>query len=263
MGAIGVVLGIAMAQFHQPAPLVLEKLPADDLAALQFAPAPGRPTVRTPPSAAAMLGLPNYPGAQVEGLGKHVYARGVPLPTAYFMTRDTPEQVLGWYERTLAEAGLLVVAHKFSAGMGYVGYLAADDGMMRMVTAVEFEQGTLVTRSSGNAEAMLLDSTSDVPADLPVPEGADPPIVYEIEEMAHTQITMVTSVPGGTLEGVTRFYADGLVAKGWTVGLVDRTQPGATRIDARQGNRQIIVSIQTSDTEPPAIRVSAVVIENA
>jgi hypothetical protein len=183
---------------------------------------PARPLTR-PPAEEAVLArvlshFPPYPRAgRAEVLAADYLGPDVPMAVAWFSTRDTPEQVLGHYERTLLDAGLPVLGHRLGSKGGYVGYWSPATEETRLVNVMGQSDQTLVFVSAGRM-GKLLERAMPVPAWVPLPPGLTAPVALAFVMEGATHHVVSGQLAAATLAQVEARYREVLQAQGWSVG---------------------------------------------
>jgi hypothetical protein len=216
VASVGAIIGFAWeGAVHQAEASRREQLQAradEDMSA-------GSPS-RTPEEEAvlsrALPHFPPYPRAKgrPEVLAADYLGPGVPMAVAWFSTGDTPDAVLEHYQATLVEQGLPVLARRYGPNGGYVGYWSPRSGAVHLVSVLAQGGETLVFVSSGEMEP-LLSGRAAVPSWLPLPEGAQSPVVLTFRMEGTTYYTVSGRIPEGVLADVGTAYAAGLRTRGW------------------------------------------------
>lgn len=196
----------------------------------------------------ATLGLPQYKGAVPQALGADYLGPGTPIAVAWFMTRDSPQEVLDFYELQFRSKGLNVVGKKYSPSAGYVGYMDPKTDEVHIVSVIAQGGETAVFPSSGQMDNFA-ESATRVPDRLPHPAGAVGTTVLQFRIEGAIQFSVAGTVPEGTVGDVADFYKKGFAEKGWTVQKVTRPNDFEARVEAKQGRsmatafiRQTLVS---------------------
>ncbi len=112
--------------------------------------------------------LPPYKDAVPQALDADYLGPGSRIAVAWFTTRDTPDEVLGFYHQTLLEAGLPVLAHRYNANAGYVGFQEPFTQETHLVSVLAQSGTSWVFVSSGEATT-LLEGQMRLPEELPMP----------------------------------------------------------------------------------------------
>ncbi len=193
-----------------------------------------------PPPVEALKGLPPYPGARPRSLANGLTVQGVPMHVAWFSTKDTPEQVLSFYEEKLAAAGLPLVSRRYSAAAGYVGYMEIPSDRLHLISVLRQGDETLVFPSSSQVRRMM-ESKESLP--IPSPPNVEGRLVFGFDEGGQKQRSMVATVKKGTVGEVVEFYKQGLVREGWRLS-DDRVSADQVRIEATKGGASASVVIR-------------------
>jgi hypothetical protein len=154
------------------------------------------------------------------------------------------DQVLSFYERTLAEEGLLPVSYQYSPNAGYVGYLELSTQRMHVVAVIRQRDETLVFPSSSDPEAML--NAAAEPPPVGAFTGAEGSVAMDVGG----QKMWVASFPNRTLEDVSREWREGLVGRGWKLSDAVPGAAGEVRFDAvREGAAPVQVAVQAKGSQ--------------
>lgn len=235
-------IGLALGRQHQDEAAIarLQKLPSQ-LAESRFpdvAPA-------EPPDGglgSPLEGLPDYPGADVQPLGRAFKAQGEPMNVAWFETPDSVDQVLTFYGQAIAVRGHFVVRHRFHANHGYVGWFEPLSKRLHLVTVVRNQQKSLVFPSVSTPGRLLERKQTAVPAWLPEVPGTQPPLVFDFEEGANARRSTFTTIDGQSPEAVAKTYQSTLEARGYQVTPGADAEGGAVRLEAtKQGSSASVV----------------------
>ncbi len=102
-------------------------------------------------------------------LGDALSVNGQPMQLSMFTTRDTPEQVISFYQDAFLARGLVPVAHA-TPRAGHISTFSSTDGMQRFVNALPQGDGeTMVTVgiTDPRRAPTMINSAKDAP--FPVP----------------------------------------------------------------------------------------------
>ncbi|MHB8874329.1 MAG: hypothetical protein ACYC8T_11635 [Myxococcaceae bacterium] len=182
----------------------------------------------------ATLGLPPYKDAVPEAIGADYLGGKAPIAVAWFMTRDPPEQVIGFYAKAFKDKGLPILSHQYSANAGYVGYMDPKTEEVHLISVIAQGGETAVFPSSGQMSHFAA-GDSKVPDLLPHPADAVGTTVLQFRSEGSTQLSVSASVPDRSLDQVAEFYEKGFEAKGWRVERVARSRPNEIRVEVRKG----------------------------
>jgi hypothetical protein len=189
----------------------------------------------------AVSGLPPYKDAVPISLSKDMEVFGMPMAVAWFATRDTPDQVISFYEETLFEAGFPVVSHRFGPASGYAGWLDYFTGEMHLISAVVQGNETLVFASLSEPEKLLL-GPDPWPAEVPRPEGLERISNVKIgsEGLTHQWVTAL--LPSTSLDAAIRALSGTFEAAGWRLGELEHLSMDQVRLSARgHGARAVVI----------------------
>ena len=229
VGATGMVLG-TVAYWVSAA---REDTQLDEVMAQQalntFAPGKRLSLDVTAPPAAALEGLPEYPGAMPRRVAEKMSGQGGQMAVAWFSTSDSVDQVLSFYERAFARAGHVYAVHRFNARTGYAGWMQPDragayadaglamlDGVMHVASVLREGHTTVVLLSAARPTSLMGDNAR-MPAGLTLPPWADPPQVFDIGEGALSQATVFSEVKGHAAEEVDQWLRTHLKQQGWEI----------------------------------------------
>ena len=197
----------------------------------------------------ATLGLPPYPQAQPQALAADFLGPHAAISVAWFSTKDSPEAVLDYYVGAFQDAGLPAVDVRANQNGGYVAYLVPATGVTRTVTATRQSSQTTVFVSNGDMRP-LLEQPAAVPGDLPHPESATHTMVMQLKQERLGELSVVSSVEGGSLEEWVRFYSEGFTSKGWKVERVVRPSDREAQVEATSSGRRAVALIRRDGSEP-------------
>lgn len=225
----GVIAGVGLAQrggrglvpsFVAPAtaggPVSREPQPASHRAA----PAAAEPARRPSAPAAALAGLPAYPGATPRGLGENIVAAGMPMAVAYFTTPDPASDVMAFYVNALKGSHAHLMHEWSTPTTGYVGWRnEKTDELHGVVIRRDGEETMVFPSTMAPGRARLASQSQQVPSVLPLPDGAEGTMVVSMGGGANglRQSSVVTSVPLATVASLTDFYRTAFAKKGWHV----------------------------------------------
>lgn len=281
---VGVLAGVVMARTQRP-PDDFDMQEAENLAA-QAMPTGAPPVARpeAPRAAAAedmmapdprsLRGLPPYPGAPTPRrmISSHPGADQT-LAISWFQTGDSVEEVLGYYERSFADANLLYTSYRYGPKRGYVSWFEHDytgepagvpkfgAGVMHMVTATTEGENTTVMLSATEPQK-ILENLAPLPAGLRIPPGSVPQVI-NMSELGQQRVTIIATYEQSgdrlieALEGLWR-------EDGWKV--VERSEEEGARhltvavngrqqsvvIESRGERSQLLITVEERPTSPGA-----------
>jgi hypothetical protein len=222
-----------------------ENLEADSLAGL-----PTSPYWYSGPSEAnrqvvqrATAELPPYKDAVPQALEADYLGPNSRIAVAWFMTHDTPDQVLGFYRQALLEMGIPVLAHRYNANAGYVGHMDPSTKETHLVSVLAQGGQTWVFVSSGGATS-LLQAPEQLPKELPLPEGVQEPVVLAFRQEGNTRYSVQADVPQGRAEELAAFYRTTFGAQGWTLESGEEQEAGGMHMLASRGRDRISALVQ-------------------
>jgi len=192
----------------------------------------------------ATEGLPPYKDAVPQALAADYLDPGSRIAAAWFMTPDSPEAVLGFYEQKLAEAGLPVVKHRYNSNAGYVGYMEPHTEQLHMVSVLAQGEETAVFVSSGQVAPFLESQGGQVPADLPMPTNVQRPVVLTFQEEGRTRYSVMADVLEAGVEELAAFYRESFAKRGWTLEGLAQDEADATQLIARRGALRATATVQ-------------------
>jgi hypothetical protein len=190
--------------------------------------------------------LPPYQDAVPQALEADYLGPSSRIAVAWFMTRDTVDQVLGFYRQELLEAGLPVLAHRYNANSGYVGHVDPATKETHLVSVLAQGGQTWVFVSSGEASSLLKDQ-EQLPEELPMPVGAREPVVLAFRQEGHVRYSVQAEVPQGRAEELAAFYRTAFGAQGWTMESGEEQEAGGMHMLASRGRDRISSLVQPRD----------------
>jgi hypothetical protein len=207
----------------------------------------------------ATAGLPPYKDAVPQALAADFLDPGSRIAAAWFMTRDTPEQVLGYYRGTLLDAGLPIVQHRYGENAGYVGYMTPHTEEMHMVSALAQGGETAVFISAGQVGSFV-EHQGQVPQGLPLPRGVRKPMVLTFRQEGRVRYSVVAELEEGQVVELKDFFRRAFEAQGWKIDdvsergtqemqlMVSRGGSRATAMAQRQGvGVRLYLSLEQQD----------------
>lgn len=190
-------------------------------------------------------GLPPYKDAVPEALAADFLDPGSRIAAAYFMTKDTPDQVLGFYQGTLLDAGIPIVQHRYNENAGYVGYMVPHTQVMHMVSALAQGGETTVFVSSGQVASFVENQGQQMPAGLPVPAGAGKPVVLTFRQEGRVRYSIMVDVKEGQAPVLVDFYRESFESQGWKLESISEQNPLQMQLMvSREGNRATAMAQQ-------------------
>jgi hypothetical protein len=237
VAVVGALIGFGWeaSLYDEEAPLV--ELPtgaADDL--------PSSPKWRSGPSSEeraiiqrATSGLPPYKDAVPEALAADFLDPGSRIAAAHFMTRDTPDEVLGYYRGTLLDAGLPIVQHRYNENAGYVGYMVPHTQVVHMVSALAQGGETAVFISSGQV-ASFIENQGEVPQGLPLPPGVSKPMVLTFRQEGRVRYSVMADLEAGQVREVAAFFRKAFESQGWKLEDVAEQDTGDVQVMVSRGS---------------------------
>jgi hypothetical protein len=227
VSVVGILIGFGWEMStHEEDEVVLDGLVPSGTAAL-----PDSPAWYRGPSAEereviqrATSGLPPYKDAVPQALAADYLDPGSPLAAVWFMTPDSPDEVLGFYRKALEEAGLPAVEHRHNANAGYVAYMEPSSKRVHTVSVLAQGGETAVFVSSGQVDSFL-ESQGRVPSGLPLPEDVEEPVVLTFRHEGRIQYSVMADLPEGRVKALSDFYRESFGVQGWK--LEDASERGA------------------------------------
>lgn len=188
--------------------------------------------------------LPPYHDAVPRALGADYLGPESPIAVAWFSTRDTPAQVLGFYRESILAAGLPVMQHDYNGSAGYVGHVDPASHQAHLVSVVAQGAETLVFVSSGQLDAVL-EGQPPVPGVLPMPVGAASPVVFTFRDEGRVRYSVQAEVPRARAGELAASYRQMLATQGWTLEAVEPSA-GVTHLLASRGDSRVSALVQPS-----------------
>jgi hypothetical protein len=187
--------------------------------------------------------LPPYKDSVPQELEADYLGPNSRIAVAWFVTSDTLDEVLGFYYQTLLEAGLPVVSHLYNENAGYVGHVDPATKEAHLVSALDQGGQTWVFVSSGDAHSLLKDQ-DPLPEELPMPTGAQEPVVLSFRQEGRIRYSVHADVPQGRTEELVAFYRTAFGAQGWTLESGQAQEAGAMHMLASRGRDRISALVQ-------------------
>ncbi|ADO76148.1 hypothetical protein [Stigmatella aurantiaca] len=188
----------------------------------------------------ATQGLPPYKGAVPQALAADFLGPNAPMAAAWFMTEDSPQEVLGFYQGSLLDAGLPIYFHNYNENAGYVGYMEPHTKVMHTVSVLVQGQQTAVFVSKGKV-ADLLDNPVPMPAGLSLPPGAGEPMVLSFREEGRVRYVITADLEPEKVNALNAFYRGALEPQGW---VMDEPEPGSNQVSFRRGSSRFDAAVQ-------------------
>lgn len=187
-------------------------------------------------------GLPPYKDAVPQALAAD-YLPGSNLAAAWFMTPDSPQEVLGFYREALEKAGLPPVEHYYNSNAGYVAYM--EPGSKRVHTVSALAQGgeTAVFVSAGQVDSFLEGGTP-VPAGLPMPPEAEEPVVLTFRREGRIQYSVLAELPEGQVKALSDFYRESFAVQGWKLESASEESARETHLQVSRGSSRATALVQ-------------------
>lgn len=165
----------------------------------------------------ATAGMPPYKDAVPQALAADFLDPGSPIAAAWFMTKDTPDQVLGHYEGALLDAGLPIVHHRYNVNAGYVGYMVPSTKEMHTVSVLAQGGETAVFVSTGKVASFIESQGQQLPPGLTLPPGATKPVVLTFREEGRVRYTVMAEMSQEQVAELPQFFRSTLEPQGWTL----------------------------------------------
>lgn len=165
---------------------------------------------------------PRYPGSELpSSMAESVKVQGVPMALSHFSTKDSVTAVLAHYNELFLSKGYTVRKGTHPGGIGYLSYVAPGGGPFRTVTAMPDGDQTLVYFSTTDPRA-LLGAAAQVPADIPLPDGAQGSTSIETTGGGYRQRSVFFTVKTGAPSELAAAFGDKLAKNGWKRRAPDR-----------------------------------------
>lgn len=198
----------------------------------------------------AVHGLPPYPGAYVRPLSEQVSAQGVEMNIAWFETRDSVDDVLGFYRQKFKEAGKWGVWHRYSENAGYAGYLDHEVGRMHLISAIH-QGGKTMVFPSLSYPGKMMGASASMPESVPAIAGAEGSLVFDFGDGARLSKVLLATVRQQSLRQVVDGYKRALAERGWAIDEKLGATDAQARVEARRvgsGGLQVEFKRDTDST---------------
>jgi hypothetical protein len=190
--------------------------------------------------------LPPYHDAVPQALAADYLDPGSSIAVAWFVTRDPPERVLRFYREALLGEGLPVMEHRYNLQAGYVGHVDPASREAHLVSVLAQGGETVVFVSSGQVDSFL-QGPSPLPKGLPMPEGAEAPVVLAFHQEGRVRYSVQAAVPQAGVAELAAFYRETFSARGWTLEDAAEHEAGETHLLASQGDSRISALVQPQE----------------
>jgi hypothetical protein len=192
----------------------------------------------------ATAGLPAYKDAVPQALAADYLGEGSNLAAAWFMTQDSPDEVLKYYREELLKAGLPPVEHRYNPLAGYVAYMEVESKRVHTVSVLEQGGETMVFISAGQVTPFL-EAQGRVPAGLPMPERlVQPPVVLTFRHEGRIQYSIMAEVEEGKADVLYDFYRESFGAQGWTLEQGSEQAGDAMQLQVTRGTSRASALVQ-------------------
>jgi hypothetical protein len=188
-------------------------------------------------------GLPPYKDAVPQALAADYLDPGSNLAAAWFMTPDSPDEVLSFYRQALEKAGLPPIEHRYNSQAGYVGYMEPKSKRVHTVSVLAQGGETAVFVSAGQV-ASFLESQSQVPAGLPMPEEVEAPVVLTFRHEGRIQYSVMADLAGGEVKKLGDFYRESFGVQGWKLEEMSQPSTDETHLLVSRGNSRATALVQ-------------------
>jgi hypothetical protein len=192
----------------------------------------------------ATQGLPPYQRALPQALAADYMGPDSRIAVAWFLTSDTPEEVLGFYREVLGEEGLPVLSHRYDTHAGYVGYQEPGDPELHLVSALRQGEETLVLFSSAQGSSLPQARREQMPWDLPLPAGVRHPWVMNLQVEGRVRSTVMVEARGSRVDDLVDFYLRTFRAQGWILEHPAERLGDQVFLSARRGPARVSILIQ-------------------
>lgn len=195
--------------------------------------------------------IPAYPNreANPRRIATDGTMMAAPYSLAWFHTSDTPDAVQRYYERVIADAGVLWTSQKHGANLRSVGWMprylgdtALDGGPVALpmyLVGITTQTGKTLVLMSKTYPEQMLQGADGLPEGVVLPPRASPPQVVTVtaESGGAPRQTISAQVEEASLTEVDAFYRRHLERGGWksdaSQSTPERKVLSAQRQDAR------------------------------
>jgi hypothetical protein len=191
----------------------------------------------------ATAGLPPYKDAVPQALAADYLDPGSNLAAAWFMTPDSPEEVLSFYRKELEKAGLPPIEHRYNGNAGYVGYMEPKSKRVHTVSVLAQGGETAVFVSAGQV-ASFLEGQGRVPSGLPMPEEVEQPVVLTFRHEGRIQYSVMADLPEGEVKKLSDFYRESFGVQGWNLENVSEPSTDETHFLVSRGSSRATALVQ-------------------
>ncbi|WP_224247730.1 hypothetical protein [Hyalangium gracile] len=192
----------------------------------------------------ATQGMPSYKGERLQALAADFLGEGSSIAAGWFMTRDTPEQVLGFYREGLGRTGLPVLFHHHNPSAGYVGYRDPETQALHLVSVLAQGAETTVLVSHASADAVTGALQGPLPPELPMPKAVQQHLVMSFQDEGPARFTGHVSAPHARVEGLADLFRQEFKRRGWSVEQGSEQLDEEVLLSARRGSARVSILIQ-------------------
>jgi hypothetical protein len=191
----------------------------------------------------ATNGLPPYKDVVPQALAADYLDPGSTLAAVWFMTPDSPDEVLRFYREALQKAGLPPIEHRYNAMAGYVAYMEPTSKRVHTVSVLAQGGETAVFVSAGQV-ASFLENQSKVPAGLPMPQQVEEPVVLTFRNEGRIQYSVLAELAEGQVEELKEFYREAFGTAGWTLEDVSEQSVNEAHFQVSRGTSRATAMVQ-------------------
>jgi hypothetical protein len=238
-GALGAVAGIALSVYRSRAADEHFSAALDEAGrALPTADFRHRQSVDPlAPDPESLAGIPPFPDAAPRRLSKATRGQGSPMAISWFETPKSVDEVISFYEVAFSKMQVVFSARRYNERSGYASYFEnptqPETSRLRLVSAIREGESTVVMIS--NLRPLELLKTAQLPSGIWLPAMANPPQLFELNEVGSTRFTVLSLVPDSTLASVEETFRDTLSRRGWVFS--DRaTGTARVTLEAKKGH---------------------------
>jgi hypothetical protein len=198
------------------------------------------------PGEEPVLGIPAYPHSSGTQFAGSMETNQVPLDAAVLTTEDDIQDVMAYYRTEFERLNVNTVEHWFGPDAGYIGFLDKKTQTMRLVNINALPSGGSMLVYSSMDPRPLLETSAEVPKDLPSHSAAKDVVTTKSVEGRERQRTVGYSVSDMTADDLGKFITKEADRLGWKKAPGDLQISNTTLVFLR-GRDRCIIQVEPMD----------------